>query len=284
MNAGDIKPPSLIDATLSPFCGSESSMNERVRIFEGIHNFRDYGGYAARDGRLKQGVLWRSGQHGSATPADLATVSELGITTIIDLRGDSERQTMPCLRHDGFDGLVLFAPGETAGSELAPHEEAGRGIATAAEAKAAMTKLYVNMPFREVLVRSLTLYLEALATRQGPSLLHCLAGKDRTGLAAAILHRLLGVNEDDVMADYLLTNAAGDQQRRIAAAGESIRERYGAQITDEAIIMLMGVDADYLHTATRSMEERHGSTERYAEEVLGVTPARRAALQEQLIA
>jgi protein-tyrosine phosphatase len=259
-------------------------MNDRVRIFEGIHNFRDYGGYAARGGRLKQGVLWRSGQHGGATPADLAGVAELGIATVIDLRGDSERQMMPCLRHDAFDGLVLFAPGETAGSELAPHEEAGRGITTADEAKAAMTKLYVNMPFRDVLVRSLTLYFEALATREGPSLLHCLAGKDRTGLAAALLHRLLGVHEDDVMADYLLTNAAGNQQARIAAASGSIRDRYGAQITDEAIVTLMGVDADYLRAATRSIEERHGSTDRYAEQVLGVDAARRETLRERLVA
>ncbi|WP_294441592.1 tyrosine-protein phosphatase [uncultured Sphingomonas sp.] len=259
-------------------------MNDRVRIFEGIHNFRDYSGYAGREGRLKSGVLWRSGQHGGATPNDLAKVSELRIATVVDLRGDSERQMMPCLRHDDFDGLVLFAPGETAGSELAPHEEAGRGITTADEARAAMTRLYVNMPFRDVLVRSLTLYFEALATRDGASLLHCLAGKDRTGLAAALLHRLLGVHEDDVMADYLLTNAAGDQKRRIAAAGDSIRERYGAQITDEAIETLMGVDPMYLDAATRSINERFGGTERYAEEVLGVNAARREALRERLIA
>ncbi len=258
-------------------------MNERVRLFEGIHNFRDYGGYAARDGRLKSGILWRSGQHGGATPADLAGVAELGIVTVVDLRGDSERQMMPCLRHDDFDGLVLFAPGETAGSELAPHEEAGRGITTADQARAAMTRLYVNMPFRDVLVRSLNLYFEALATRDGASLLHCLAGKDRTGLAVALLHRLLGVHEDDVMADYLLTNAAGDQKRRIAAAGDSIRERYGAQITDEAIEMLMGVDAMYLDAATRSIVERFGTTERYAEEVLGVDAARRDALRARLL-
>lgn len=259
-------------------------MNDRVRSFDGIHNFRDYGGYAAADGPVKREMLWRSGQHGGATPADLAGVAQLGITTVIDLRGDRERLTMPCLRHDDFDGLVLFAPGETAGSELAPHEEAGRGITTAEEAKAAMTQLYVNMPYRDVLVRSLTLYFEALATRDGASLLHCLAGKDRTGLAVALLHRLLGVHEDDVMADYLLTNSAGDQERRIAAAGESIRARYGAQMTDEAIVTLMGVDADYLHTATRAIEERHGSTERYAEKVLGVDAARRAALRDRLIA
>jgi len=259
-------------------------MNERVLAFDGIHNFRDYGGYAARDGLLRQGILWRSGQHADATPGDLVGVADLGIATVIDLRGDSERQLMPCMRHHGFDGLVLFAPGETAGSELAPHEEAGRGITTADEARAAMTRLYENMPYRTVLIRSLTLYFEALAIREGPSLLHCLAGKDRTGLAAALLHRLLGVHEDDVMEDYLLTNKAGNQKRRIAAAGESIRQRYGAQITDAAIETLMGVDPMYLDAATRTIKERYGSTERYAEEVLGVDAARREALREKLIA
>lgn len=86
------------------------------------------------------------------------------------------------------------------------------------------------------------------------------------------------------MADYLLTNAAGNQQRRIAAAGDSIRQRYGAQITDEAIETLMGVDAMYLDAATRSINERYGSSERYAEEVLGVDSARREALREKIIA
>ena len=259
-------------------------MIDRIRTLEGIHNFRDYGGYATSDGTLRESVLYRSGQHGGATPADLSTVAQFGIATVIDLRGDSERASMPCIRHDDFDGLVLFAPGETAGQELSPHEEAGRGIVTADEARRAMTKLYVNMPFRDVLVRSLTLYFEALATRDGASLLHCLAGKDRTGLAVALLHRLLGVHEDDLMADYLLTNVAGDPQARIASAAGSIREKYGMQMTEEAIVTLMSVEADYLHAATRSIADRFGTTEGYAEKVLGVDAERRAALRERLVA
>ena len=102
-------------------------------------------------------------------------------------------------------------------------------------------------------------------------------------LAAALLHRLLGVHEDDVMADYLLTNVAGNQKRRIEAAGDSIRQRYGSQITDEAIETLMGVDAVYLEAATRSINDQYGSTQRYAEEVLGVDAARREALRQRLV-
>lgn len=259
-------------------------MIDRVLILDGIHNFRDYGGYRARGGTIRTGLLYRSGQHGGATPADLAEVSRLGVATVIDLRGDSERAEMPCLRAPDFSGAVLFAPGETAGQELAPHEEAGRGVRDAASAHAAMTALYANMPFRAVLVGSLRLYFGALATRDGPSLLHCLAGKDRTGLAVALLHGLLGVHADDIMADYLLTNAAGNQERRIASAAESIRARYDPLMSDDAIRTLMGVDTVYLETALAAIRAHHGDVTRYAEAVLGVDATHLAAIESRLIA
>lgn len=255
----------------------------RVLPFDGIHNFRDYGGYAAAGGSLRRGVLWRSGQHGAASAPDLDKVHALGIAAVIDLRGDSERREAPCLRHPDFGAAVMFAPGETAGQELAPHEEAGQGITTAADADAAMAALYRTMPFRDVLVASLRLYFDALATREGPSLLHCLAGKDRTGLAVALLHELLGVHSDDLRADYLLTNTAGNQEARIAAAAESIRARYGPAMTDEAIRTLMSVDAAWLDAAFAAIRDRHGSVEAYARDVLGVTPERRAMLAERLV-
>ena len=138
---------------------------------------------------------------------------------MIDLRGDTERQRDAVPAHAGFAGDVLFAPGETAGTELAPHEEAGRGIATAAEARAAMTRLYANMPFRPVLVRSLRLVFRGAgdARRREPAPLPRGQGSHRArGRAASTA--LLGVHADDVMADYLLTNTAGDPQRRIASA------------------------------------------------------------------
>lgn len=259
-------------------------MTDRILSFEGVHNFRDYGGYAAAGGRIRTGLLWRSGQHGDATTADLDRIATLDIRTVIDLRGDAERREMPCRRVAGFSGEVLFAPGETAGTELAPHEEAGRGIVDAAGARAAMRRLYVNMPFRPVLVGSLRLYFEALATRDGASLLHCLAGKDRTGLAVALLHTLMGVHADDAVADYLLTMTAGDPARRIASAAPAIRARYGAHMDDETILALMGVEADYLATAFAAIAERHGSVERYAAEVLGVDTERRRAMELRLVA
>lgn len=259
-------------------------MTDRVLALTGIHNFRDYGGYAAADGgRVRSGMLWRSGQHVDATGPDLDAVARLGLATVIDLRGDSERVLHPCARHVGFDAAVLFAPGETVGGH-APHVEAAAGIENADEAHRAMVWLYKSMPYRTNLVATLTLYLDALATRDGPSLIHCLAGKDRTGLAVAIVHSLLGVHHDDLMADYLLTNSAGNAEARIAAGAVTVRANFGQAMSDDAVRTLMSVHPDYLDTALSAIADSHGDVDRYAEEVLGFTPAKRDAMAARLLA
>ncbi len=260
-------------------------MQDRVLPLEGIHNFRDYGGYAARGGRLRSGMLWRSGQHGDATAADLDVVHGLGLGTIIDLRGDSERAATPCLRHQDFAGEVLFHPGETASEAgRAVHEEVARGVRTAEDARQAMLRLYDDLAFRAVLVGSFRLYLKSLATRDTPSLLHCFAGKDRTGVAAAIVHSLLGVHHDDIVADYLLTNTAGNAEARIAAGARHVRSGFGRTMDDAAVRVLMGVEAEFLERALTAMVNRHGSVEGYARDVLGLTPDMQAGLEQRLVA
>lgn len=259
-------------------------MTDRIRQFKGIHNFRDYGGYAAADGaRVREGVLFRSGQHAGATPDDLAGVAALKLRTVIDLRGNSERAYWPCARPEGFDAQVLFFDGETAGAGGAPHIEAARTIVTAEDAHAAMVALYAFMPFRPNLQSVLRRYFEALATRDGASLLHCFAGKDRTGFAAALLHDLLGVHADDAMVDYMLTNVAGDSDARIAAGAASIRRSRGAQVSDAAIVTLMNVSPDYLTAALTAIADRHGSVRAYARDVLCVDDSQLAAIRERLL-
>ncbi|MCX7284178.1 MAG: tyrosine-protein phosphatase [Novosphingobium sp.] len=261
----------------------------RVLLMEGIHNFRDYGGYAARAGRMRHGVLWRSGQHSEATAQDLAQVHDLGIATVIDLRGDSERRGNPCLRHPEFAGKVVFHPGETAtaaggATGLAAHEEAARDVRTVADARLAMNRLYQTLPFRPVLVGTYRLYFKALAERDSPSLLHCLAGKDRTGVAAALVHALLGVHHDDLMTDYLLTNTAGNAEARIEAGARHVREGFGKDMDDAAVRVLMGVEAQFLDNAFAAIRASHGTTEGYAEQVLGVTPAMLESIERNLVA
>ena len=252
-------------------------MQTRVLKLDGVHNFRDYGLYAGADGaKIKPGLLWRSAQHGDASDQDLADIHVLGIRTVVDLRGPSEREAKPCRRHPEFAAQVFVYPEETAG--LALHTEAADGVITAAEARAAMVRLYEGIPFRENLVPMIRCYLEVLRRAEGPSLVHCVAGKDRTGFAVALAQHVLGVSQDDIVADYVLTNQAGNIEARIAAGAQQIRAHRG-NISDETIRTLMGVEAEYLETAFAHAAARHGSLDAYLAEVIGVDAAAREDLR-----
>lgn len=253
----------------------------RVLPLIGIHNFRDYGGYAlAGGGRLKSGLLWRSAQHRDATDEDLAAVQALGLGAIIDLRGESERTDHPCRRADDFATPVYFGPGETAGSTTAPHLAAAEAAISGEDAAGALKFSYVGMPWRDNLLVAFRHYFDEVE-KGHPTLVHCFAGKDRTGVIVALYHRLMGVHQDDVLADYLLTNVAGKVEERIAAGAEHIRARYGAGITDAGIRALMEVREEYLAAAFDLITERHGSVEHYAAEVLGIDAERVAVLRER---
>jgi protein-tyrosine phosphatase len=256
-------------------------VQDRVLPLTGIHNFRDYGDYAARDGRLRRGWLYRSAQHRDATSEDLARVDALGLRTVIDLRGESERRASPCPRGPGFAARLVLVPEETAG--LAPHIEAAGSITSAEGARAAMRANYAGMPFRPMLLQLLQRYFEALESAEGPSLIHCVAGKDRTGLAVALLQAMMGVHPDDVMADYLLTNSAGNVEARIAAGAKAIRANYGKQMPDEAIQALMSVERSYLDAALAAIEAADGSIEAYLANRAGVTAERRDRIAQAVI-
>ena len=248
---------------------------------DGIHNLRDYGGYAvAGGGRVKTGLLFRSGHHAEATESDLETVASLDLRHVIDLRGDSERDRHTCRRPKGFGAQVLYFGGETAG--LAPHLEAAEGSVDAESAHRAMVELYGALPDRAGLNSVLTDYFSALATGEGASLVHCAAGKDRTGIAVDLLHHVVGVHPDDAMHDYLLTNHSPRNEERIAHGMALMGGKYGAK--DEASLrVLMGVDAEFLEAARASVKERFGSLDAYLEQQLGVDADKRAAIKAQLV-
>ena len=259
--------------------------HDRILPLEGIRNFRDYGGYAGADGaRIKRGMLWRSGHHCEATETDLERVHELGLATVFDLRGDSERALYPCLRHREFTAEVRYEPGETAGlSGAAAHEAAGQGVRSGEDARLAMIRLNEGMPWRPVLLATLRMHFAELAAPAGPTLLHCVAGKDRTGLACALTHHVLGVHPDEAMADYLLTNAAIDVDERVRVNGAALRDRYGAEMDDGAVRALISVAPEYLGTALAAIRERHGTVDAYLGEVLGVGAAEMSAIRAALL-
>jgi len=257
--------------------------SDRVLDLQGVHNFRDYGGYAvAGGGRLKRGILWRSGQHHGATDDDLHKIGELGLMAVFDLRGSKERTTHPCRRPAGFAATVHFP--EEPSERHAPHIAAAQTTKQrdAASTRESMRRNYGSIAFRPELVAMIRRYLAELAEANGASLVNCMAGKDRTGITVAALHLATGVHRDDVIEDYLLTNTAGDVEARIAAGAETIKVITGA-MDEDVLRILMGVEAEYLEGAFRTMEERHGSIEGYLGEVLGADAALRDRLKAALV-
>lgn len=248
--------------------------------FQRIFNFRDYGGYTTPHGRLASGVLFRSGHHHGATPVDLDLFGLHRVATVVDLRGDSERVSYPCTRSGDFAATVLFAPGETDGRDPSvPHAD----FEDAAAADRRMRAIYALLPFVPALAGTYRLYLDALIDRPGASLVHCFAGKDRTGIAVALVHALAGVHRDDMLADYCRSADPALIEQRLAVEGPLIRARQGPH-SDAALRRMFGVDPGWLDVALDAITARHGSIAGYAEAVLGATPARVDALRERLIA
>jgi protein tyrosine/serine phosphatase len=257
----------------------------RVLRTTGVHNFRDYGGYALSGGSsLLRGRLYRCGELAQPTDSDLKLIESLALAAVVDLRGRGERRMAPCRFPPGFSAPVFFSDGETAHSHAAPHVEALIHALGAEQARLRMLNGYTSMPFRPLLVNVLQLYFRAVADSDGPTLVYCTAGKDRTGFAVALLHSALGVHRDDILEDFLLTNTAGDTEARIAAIRNDMDRRFSATLSEEAIRVVSSVEAQWLERAFEVIANRHASIDAYLTEVLQVTPQIRDALAKRLVA
>jgi len=254
----------------------------RILPFEGVENFRDFGGYDANGRRLKRGRLYRSAHHGNATDADLAAMRDLGLSVIVDLRRPNERQRDPCRRWEGFAATVI--ENDIGQVEDDPwHLFIANSDLSVEAFRRYMEDYYVEAPFVERHVDLYSRYFQALATVEGGVLIHCAAGKDRTGILAALTHHVAGVSENDIVADFLLTNDPGRFARRVPVMMQAMKELTGRSPTEDAVRTALGVEAHYLENAFRSIHERHGSVDAYLERVLGVDDAARQAIHDRLL-
>lgn len=178
----------------------------RIRIeLDGPINFRDLGGPPALGGTVRHGVAYRADGLHTMTVADLETVfGRLGVTRVIDLRSADER-TDP--------GLGLLADAVIENHHVPILDETS---SVWAGGTVRLADLY-----RSMLERSADRFAHAvhlIARSEGPVVFHCAAGKDRTGLVAALVLGLLGVDDRDICEDYAATGeVAGQLRQRIEA-------------------------------------------------------------------
>jgi protein-tyrosine phosphatase len=251
--------------------------------FEGIDNFRDFGDYAAGQRRLKRGLLYRSAHQATATEADLARLAAMGLSTVVDLRRANEREKNPSRRWDGFSAQVIENDiGQDAADEWATFIVSSD--LTVASFHGYMLDYYRHAPFQQRHIDLYTRYFRALAESEGAILVHCAAGKDRTGIICALTHHVAGVHEDDVQADYLLTNDPERLTARLPMIREVIREATGRVAADEALMTAMRVEAEYLAESFRVMREAHGSIDGYLEQALRLDGDLRGRIHDRLLA
>lgn len=235
---------------------------------QGASNFRDLGGLCNRHGRkLRQGLIFRSDHLANLTPQDHAIIGRLGLTHSLDLRGRQEHAA----RSYRVEGLV-HVPVPIEPTVIKRIEVLLRGgqAPTAAETVSLMCDTYRDF----ILQRGATFgaLLRHLIDEPTPQVFHCTAGKDRTGVAAALLLGALAVDRDTVMQDYLLTN---ERYRRDPA--------WEGLAPEHVMAVLWQVQPDFLQSAFDAMDEHFGGLDAYLEGPVGLTRWHREALQERLL-
>ena len=143
--------------------------------------------------------------------------------------------------------------------------------------------LYTGSRFEPRLIRLYRDWFSELG-EGGAGVIHCAAGKDRTGIGCALTLIALGVDEETVFADYEFTNQAVDLEKRMPKIQARMEERLARKLDPEALRPMLGVEVDYLRTALDAIEAKYGSAIAYMESELGVGAAEHEALRKSLCA
>ena len=244
-------------------------------------NFRDLGGLPAAGGMMRTGVLYRSEGPRNFSAGQLAELQALNIRAIIDLRSGEEREEMPHEWHDGdcqWLGLDVEADLRVFGFEGRERLSKGREPEIAIET---MKETYRFIP--RSLLNHWPVISETLLDDRVPALVNCTAGKDRTGVAIALLLELAGVPRDAIMQDYLASNIFGENMFRAGTIEAGFMGSYGFLPSPGQIQALVGVRPDYLETAWGEVDQAHGGFASYFEQA-GVDAQAQAALRAMLVA
>ncbi len=260
--------------------------SERIRPYSSIYNFRDFGAYKGHDGRtLRSGYLFRSAHLNNLNDEDHSDISALGIGLIVDLRHGPERARQPSRVPSNAPQVFTYAdPPNHEDNKVAPHEAfLQHELMTADDAHGYMMRSYTARPhdaaFQKIFGDSLRFLGHPKPNEDAGVLVHCAAGKDRTGTLCALVQGILGVSRDDIMADYMLTLEAVDIEAIIEPAAKMFSKRYGREIDPQALWPMFGVAPEFLEASLDGM----GNIERYAKEKLGIQDTELEAIRSQYL-
>lgn len=228
-----------------------------IRI-PGSLNFRDFGGYITNDGRhIKRGYLFRSGMLTDIPASATAEFADLDIGVICDMRSHDEVALYPTPGYAAFDCQVHIpiSPGTSQGLRVSMEQ-----MQHSPNDRVQFMREITREIAREH-VAAYALVLRALLETERGFLIHCMAGKDRTGFGAAVIKLTLGVSKPLIMEDYLLTNQASD----LVSRTRSRMKEQGHSIDESTLKIMTGVEQAYLEAAMDEVEQHFGGLNGYLE-------------------
>lgn len=247
-------------------------------LLEGAPNFRDLGGIPVAGGRIAAGRLYRSEGLQELTDADVATLGDLGVRLVLDLRTPWERETHPSRWPEHAVPALLGADG---GHDLRTlrRDQAGKLYA---DAEGGVAREFLLRMYREFHVTYGPLVGDFVRriTDDGelPAVVHCAAGKDRTGFVIAIVLLAIGTPVEVVEEEYERSDAFFGAER----LRPILVERVGSD-PPAGVLEAFRTDIVYLRAALDAVEDEHGSVEAYLRSI-GVDDVRRRRLRAALVA
>jgi protein-tyrosine phosphatase len=246
---------------------ASTELATRVIPLEGGVNFRDIGGYSAGQRTVRWGKVFRAGVLCYFTATDHEALRKLGVRAICDLRRTEEREREPTRWPHELRALSW----EDGNSMPTVRGFAADQPRTAAGMRAAMLDLYRALPgWMAPRIQGL---FECIASEHVPVLVHCAAGKDRTGVAIAVLLAALGVDQNAILEDYLLTNDVGNFEHFVSSRKDS---HLGLADVHQPLLSmpqemreaLFIADADYLRAALEQIAQDHGDILTYLKSIV----------------
>jgi protein-tyrosine phosphatase len=252
-------------------------------VFENIENFRDLGGTTGRNGQMvRTGIVYRSGDHSHATDEDLEQLKDLNIGVILDLRRRMERDRAKSRRPEGVEYEVIksdiaeerldwaVALKELEHVDLAWFDKEARDF-------------YIRGTMKERYVDLFSRFFQTLAHSDAPILMHCAAGKDRTGMLCALAQHSVGVHRDDIVDEFTKTNDPTRIARGKPRLKAWLEKASGHVLPDDALEFALRVHPEHMELMFHQLEKDFGSVDQYLSQVLGVDAAMKTKIENRML-
>lgn len=246
--------------------GRSVVVGQRFLNVDGVHNFRDFGGCRTANGRwVKEGLLFRSGLWNGITTAGIATVTQLGIKTDIDLRMPSEDAAQP---DPAIPGITYIADSiEPDVSSGIPGRAPAAALVEMGYAFGTYQGLYLEFGSYPTCVNGYNLmFHDFLAAAGKPTLIHCTAGDDRTGWGSYLMLRVLGVPPATALSDYLASNVGN---KAMLQSEQTYFLGLHAGLTKAQTDFFL--KAAYIHAAMTAVNMTYGNFDRFVRLGLGLS-------------